>query len=183
MRLAHGDIWARIDIEIAQNPHHDIALRMIARLGLADAAGIDQMLHIAVVGRHADQTAIMQQIRAGIADMRHNPISRNQRDGSDGGAHARETAFTLRLADDRVMRGHHRSFQHAGNNLDIALHIVLLDVSQRTDGDGGGGVASRMASHAVADGDQMLACERGILVVGTYGTHVGNDGGIHEQRL
>mgnify|MGYP000563535753 len=40
-----------------------------------------------------------------------------------------------------------------------------------------------MASHAIADGDQMLAGERGILVVGTYGTHIGNDGGIHEQRL
>ena len=60
MRLAHGDVRARIDIEIAQNPHYDVALRVIARLGLADAAGIDQMLHIAVVGRHADQTAVMQ---------------------------------------------------------------------------------------------------------------------------
>ena len=115
--------------------------------------------------------------------MCQNPISRNQRDGSDGGAHARETTFALRLADDRVMRGHNRGFHHVGNNLDIALHIVLFDVGQRTDGDGRGGVTSRMASHAVADGDQMLARERGILVVGTYGTYVGNDGGIHEQRL
>lgn len=108
MCLAYGDVRTRIDIEITQNAHHDVALRMVARLGLADAAGVDQMLHVAVVGRHADQTAVMQQICAGIADMRQNPISGHQCDRRDGGAHARETTFALRFANDRVMRGHNR---------------------------------------------------------------------------
>ena len=130
MCLAYGDVRTRIDIEITQNAHHDVALRMVARLGLADAAGVDQMLHVAVVGRHADQTAVMQQICAGIADMRQNPISGHQCDRRDGGAHARETTFALRFANDRVMRGHNRGFHHVGDNLDIALHVVLLDMRQ-----------------------------------------------------
>ena len=183
MRLADGDVRARIDVEIAQHAHHHIALRMVARLGLADTAGVDEMLHVAVVAGHADQMAVVQQIRAGIADMRQYPAAGDQRHGRDGGAHAGKTTLTFGFADDRVVRGHDGSRHHMGDDLHVAVNIVLFDVRQRPDGDGGGGVAAGMPAHAVADGDEMLAGERGILVVGTHGAHVGDDGGIHEQLL
>ncbi len=183
IRLADRDVRARIDVEIAQYTHHHVALRMVARLGRADAARVDEVLHVAVVGRHADKPAVVQQVRAGIADMRQHPVARDHRHGGDGGAHAGELAFALRLADDRVMRGHHGGGHHVGHRLHVALRVVAFDVRQRTDGDGGGGVAARMAAHAVADGDEVLAGECGILVVGTHRAHVGHDGGIHEQWL
>ena len=44
MRLADGDVRARIDVEIAKHAHHHIALRMVACLGLADTAGVDEVL-------------------------------------------------------------------------------------------------------------------------------------------
>ena len=69
------------------------------------------------------------------------------------------------------------------DSLHVAFDVVLLDMRQRSDGDGGGGVAAGVPAHAVADGDEMLASERGILVVGTYGAHVGDDRGVHEQLL
>ena len=183
MRLADGDVRARIDVEIAQHAHHHIALRMVARLGLADTAGVDEMLHVAVVAGHADQMTVVQQIRAGIADMRQYPAAGDQRHGRDGGAHAGKTTLTFGFADDRVVRGHDGSRHHMGDDLHVAVNIVLFDVRQRPDGDGGGGVAAGMPAHAVADGDEMFAGERGILVVGTHGAHVGDDGGIHEQLL
>ena len=135
---------ARIDVEIAQHAHHHIALRMVARLGLADTAGVDEMLHVAVVAGHADQMAVVQQIRAGIADMRQYPAAGDQRHGRDGGAHAGKTTLTLGFADDRVVRGHDGSRHHMGDDLHVAVNIVLFDVRQRPDGDGGGGVAAGM---------------------------------------
>ena len=70
-----------------------------------------------------------------------------------------------------------------GDDLHVAVNIVLFDVRQRPDGDGGGGVAAGMPAHAVADGDEMLAGEGGILIVRAHGAHIGHRGGIQEQRL
>ena len=47
-----------------------------------------------------------------------------------------------------------------GNRLHVAFDVVLLDMGQRTDGDGGGGVTAGVPAHAVADGDEMFARER-----------------------
>ena len=172
MRLAYGDVGAGVDVEVTQYAHHDIALRMVARLGFIDATGVEQMLHIAVVRSHADEMTVMQQIGAGVAYMREYPVSRHQGYGGDGGAHARKAAFSLGLADDGIMRGHDGGLHHVGDGLHVTLLIVLLDMRQRSDGDGGGGIAAGMATHAVADGDQVLSGECGILIVGTYGTHI-----------
>ena len=40
-----------------------------------------------------------------------------------------------------------------------------------------------MATHAVADRDEVLPGERGILVVGAHGADVGHRGRVQEQGL
>ena len=40
--------------------------------------------------------------------------------------------------------------------------------------------AAGMTAHTIANGDQMLAGEGGILIVRTHGAHVGHSGGIQE---
>ena len=173
----------RVDVEITEHAHNDIALRMVLGLRRCDAAGVDQVLNIAVIAGNAAQVAVAQQVCAGIADMRHYPVAGDQCHCSDGGAHASELAFALGLADDGVMRGHNGGFHHAGDDLDITAGIVLLNMSQRPDGDGRCRVAAGMTAHTIANGDQMLAGEGGILIVRTHGAHVGHSGGIQEQRL
>ena len=55
---------------------------------------------------------------------------------------AGKTTLTFGFADDRVVRGHDGSRHHMGDDLHVAVNIVLFDVRQRPDGDGGGGVAA-----------------------------------------
>ena len=56
--LPHRDVRPGVDVEITQHAHHHIALRMVARLRLGDAAGVDEVLHVAVVLRHPDQMPV-----------------------------------------------------------------------------------------------------------------------------
>ena len=183
MGAAYGDVRVRVDVEVAEHTHHDVALRVVLGFGWGDAAGVDEMLHIAVVAGDAAQMTIAQQIGARIADVGDDPVAGHQRHRGDGGAHAGEFAFALGLADDGVMRGHDGGLHHMGNRRDIAVGVVPFDVGQRPDGDGGCRVAAGVTAHAVADGDEMLAGEGGILVVRAHGAHIGHRGGIQEQRL
>ena len=48
----------------AEGARHDVASRVRARLVLADVAGVDQLLHVAVVDRGAVQHAVAQQVGA-----------------------------------------------------------------------------------------------------------------------
>ena len=59
-RRADRNVWARVDVEVAEHAHHHIALRVVACLGLADALGVDEVLHVAVVVRQAHQVAVAQ---------------------------------------------------------------------------------------------------------------------------
>ena len=183
MRFADGDIRVGVDVKIAEHTHHDVALRMIARLGWTDAAGINQMLYVAVIGGHTRQFPVTKQIRAGIADMRQHPVPGNQSDCDHRRAHAGEFAFMFRFADNRIMRSHHGGFHHLRHSFHTALLVILFNMSKRTNGDGGRGIAAGMTSHAVAHGDQAFPGEGGILVIAANRTDIGNGGRIKEQRL
>ena len=91
--------------------------------------------------------------------MSQHPVSGNQRDRDHGRSHAGELTFTLRLADNRVMRSHHRGFHHVRHGLHAALLVILFDMGERTDSDRGSGIAAGVAAHAVAHGDQTLTGE------------------------
>ncbi len=181
MRLEHRDIGMRVDVEIAEHAHHHVALRVVLGLLLGDATGIDQMLDVTMVLGHLAERAVAQQIRAGIADMRQHPVIVHQGDGGDRRAHARKLAFMPSLADDGVVRGHDGGLHHRGDRGHVLLTVVAFDMRQRADGDGGCGVAARVAAHAVADGHEMFAGERGILIVRAHRAHVGHGGGVQEQ--
>ena len=181
--LADGDVGPRVDIEVAEHAHDHVALRMVARLGLGDAAGVDEMLHVAVILGHTHQVAVAQQIGAGVADMREHPVPLHQRDRRDGRAHAGQLAFALGLADDGVVRGQHRGLHHRGAGVDVQLGVVAFDMRQRTDRNRGGRVTAGVASHAVADGYEMLTSERRVLIVAADRAHIRNGRGIQEQRL
>ena len=83
-----------------------------------------------MIAGNAAQVAVAQQVCAGIADMRHYPVAGHQCHCGNGGAHAGKLAFALGLADDGVMRGHNGGLHHAGDRLDVATGVVLLDVGQ-----------------------------------------------------
>jgi hypothetical protein len=53
-----------VDVEIAEHSHDDIALRMILGFGFADSAGVDQVLNVAVILRHADDVPVAEQVGA-----------------------------------------------------------------------------------------------------------------------
>ena len=126
----NGDVGVRIDVEVAEHAHDDVALRMVARLRGADAACVDEMLNVAVVLRHAGQATVAQQVRARVADVREHPVARDQRHGGHRGAHAGELALALRLADDRVVRGHDGRFHHPGDGAHVAVDVIVLDVGE-----------------------------------------------------
>ena len=62
--------------------------------------------------------------------MGDDPVAGHQCHCGNGGAHAGKLAFALGLADDGVMRGHNGGLHHAGDRLDVATGVVLLDVGQ-----------------------------------------------------
>lgn len=115
--------------------------------------------------------------------MREHPVPLHQRDRRDGRAHAGQFAFALGLADDGVVRGQHRGLHHRGAGVDVQLGVVAFDMRQRTDRNRGGRVAAGVASHAVADGHEMLTGERRVLIVAADRAHIRNGRGIQEQRL
>ena len=178
MRLQHGDIGMRVDIEIAEHTHHHIALRMVLRLLLGDTTGINQMLNITMILGHLAECTVTQQIRAGVADMGEHPVIVHQSDGGHRRTHAGKLALMPRLADNGVMRRHDGGLHHRGDRGDILLAILTLDMRQRPDGDSGCRIASGMAAHTVADGHKMLAGKRGILIVRTHRANVGHGSGI-----
>ena len=180
---ANRNIRARVNVKVAKHAHHDVALRVVLGFGRGDTTGVDEVLHVAVVARDAAQASVAQQVGARIADMGDDPVAGHQCHCGNGGAHAGKLAFALGLADDGVMRGHNGGFHHAGDRLDVATGVILLDVGQRPDGDGGCRIAAGVTAHAVAHGDEMLAGEGGILIVRAHGAHIGHRGGIQEQRL
>ena len=159
MRLEHRDVGMRVDVEIAEHAHHHVALRMVLRLLLGDTARIDQMLDVTVVLGDLAERPVAQQIRAGVADMRQNPVVVHQRDGGHRRAHAGKLALMPRLADDGVMRGHHGCLHHRRDRRNVFLMIVAFDVRKRADGDCGCRIAAGVAAHAVADGHEMFARE------------------------
>lgn len=115
--------------------------------------------------------------------MRQYPAAGDQRHGRDGGAHAGKTTLTLGFADDRVVRGHDGSRHHMGDDLHVAVNIVLFDMRQRPDGDGGGGVCRRQPAMPSQMAMRMLAGDAESWLLELHGAHVGDDGGIHEQLL
>ena len=46
------------------------------------------------------------------------------------GGHAGELALALRLADDRVVRGHDGRFHHPGDGAHVAVDVIVLDVGE-----------------------------------------------------
>ena len=60
------DAHRRLDAEGAGD---DVAARVGARLVLADVAGVDQLLHVAVVDGGSMQLAVAQQVGARVADV------------------------------------------------------------------------------------------------------------------
>ena len=116
--------------------------------------------------------------------MREHPVPLHQRDRRDGRAHAGQFAFAFGLADDGVeARPAPRSPSSWRRSGRPSLVSSRFDMRQRTDRNRRGRVAAGVASHAVADGHEMLTGERRVLIVAADRAHIRNGGGIQEQRL
>ena len=76
------------------------------------------------------ELAVPVEIGAGVPRMAQECLPGPHQRADRGGAHAGKLAFALGLADDGVMRGHNGGLHHAGDRLDVATGVVLLDVGQ-----------------------------------------------------
>ena len=62
--------------------------RVVARLGEADLAVVQELLHDAVVGGHLHQNALGEEVAARVAEIAHQRPLSVEGDDDEGGAHA-----------------------------------------------------------------------------------------------
>ena len=140
-----------------------------------DLAGVDELLHIGVVARDADERVVVHEVGARVAHVRDGKLSALDVGCRGGAAHAGTPhAVGSRLHDGGVCRLHgpcELSGVGCGGG-------VLGDGLHR---DGGGHFAGRVPAHAVGDAEERRLHEVGVLVVGAHAAHVGA-GTPHEGR-
>ncbi len=148
---------------------HDVASGVRARLVFADVAGVDELLHVAVVDRGAVQHALAQQVRARVADVDEGETSdvgfvgtkHHQR--RQGRAHpVMVDAGVCRLVDRRV------GLDDRGDDHADVAGAGAQPVADDARGDVAGDLAGLMSTHAIGDPEHHRLAHVGVFVAGPY---------------
>ncbi len=139
------------------------------RTGLVgrDLPGVDELLDVGVVVRHAHERAVAQQVDARVAHVRDGHAALLYKAAGGGAAHAGLAGAFLGAADDGGVGGLDRRAKK---------HVVGRGrglVGDGLDRDGARHLAGGVPAHAVAHGKEGRAHEEGVLVVATDQAHVG----------
>ena len=115
----------RARVDVAQDPHQDVLVRMRFRLLGPEPAFIDEALDEGVV--HADlfEFAVPQPVRAGIANMGEVQLAFGQEEGCDGGAHARQLGIDVHEFGEQRIGGLDLVGQDGAG---VAVVVVLVEM-------------------------------------------------------
>ena len=149
------------------------ALRVAARLLLADAPLVDERLHERVVVGDLRQDAVAQQVGARVADVEHAEPAAGEQERRQRGAHAVER-LVARHHVAQVVVGRHGPV--AQDVEQVAARGVLVERGDRGDRDRGGHLAGGVAAHAVGDGEDAGTRVDGVLVALAQQARVGAGG-------
>jgi hypothetical protein len=153
----------------------EVAVGVDPRLGLGDAALVDQALDEGVVAREPADLALAQEVGAAVADVADADLPAVEVQHGGGGAGAVERRLLVDDLADPVV-GAVQCTAHPAEQL-VGLHRpggLLVELAQLLQRDAGGDVSAHRAADAVADGEQPGAGVPGVLVVLADAPHVGD---------
>mgnify|MGYP000058856433 CR=1 FL=1 len=160
----------------------EVAVRVHPRLGLGDAALVDEALDEGVVAGEAADLTLAQQVGAAVADVADADLAAVEVQDGRGGAGAVERRLLVDDLADAVV-GTVQGATDAAEQL-VGLQCpggLLVQLAQLLQRHAGGDVAAHGAADAVADGEQPGAGVPGVLVVLADATHVGDPRPVQAQ--
>ena len=158
-------IQFRAGIDVAQDAHEDVLVRMRFGLFGAEPAFIDEPLDEGVVDADLFEFAVAQAVGAGVADVGEVELSFGQQQGRDRGAHPGELGIDVDQLGQQGVGGLDLVGQDGAG---IAVVVVMVQVDHVQDGGGRGDIAAGMAAHAVGNDGEVPADVGGVIILGTH---------------
>ena len=165
-------------LESVDRSHDEGAAWVHGCFVFADAASVDERLHIGVVVGDAREVARAQQVAAGVADVDDgDPGCRalvDEGHGGGGGAHAHQVGVVDDDLPDADAGGVHARGERGEGFSRIA--VAIDDIGQGRDGSGAGELTGRVPTHAIGDDEQSRAGVSGVLVLAANHADIGARG-------
>lgn len=163
------EIQLRAGIDVPQDAHEDVLVRMRFGLFGAEPALIDEPLDEGVVDADLFELAVAQPVGPGVADVGEVELSFGEEQGRDRGTHPGELGIDV---DQLGQQGVGRLDFVGEDGAGVAVVVIMVQVDHVQDGRGGGDVAAGMATHAVGNDGEVPADVGGVVILGAYSADV-----------
>ena len=169
----------RAGVDVAEDAHQDVLVRMGFRFFGAEPALIDEALDEGVV--HADllEFAVPQPVRAGVANMGEVQLALGQQEGGDRGPHAGQLGIDVdEFGEQRVGGLDLVGKDGAG----VAVVVVAVEMEHVQHRGGRSDITAGVSAHAIGDDGEVAADVGGVVVLRAHPADVGPRGVAHDER-
>ena len=179
LHLQGGEVQFRACVNIAEDAHEDVLVRVGFGFFGAQAAFVDQPLDKRVV--HADlfKFSVAQAVGAGVADVCEVKLAFGQQQGRDGRAHAGKLGIDVDEFGEQGIGGLDFVGQDGAG---IAVVFVRVQVDHVQNRGGRGNIAAGVPAHAIGHDGQVLAHVCGVVILGTDAADVRPGGIAQDER-
>ncbi len=176
--LKGGQVQLGTRIDVAQDAHKDVLVRMRFRLFRTEPAFINEALDEGVVDADLFVFAVTQAVGAGVADMGEMEFALRQQQCRDRGAHARELGIDMdQFGEQRVGGLDLVSEDGAG----VAVVVVVIEVDHVQHGGRGRDVTAGVAAHTVGYDGEVPADVGRVVILCPHAADVGTRGVAHDE--
>ena len=161
--LPRGDVNGHVGVDVAEDAQQHGSLRVVLRVGRAEASRVDQVLDEGVVGRHLLEHTVPEQVRARVADVRHRDGVARPKQSRHRRSEPAEFGVVAGAAHDLRVGPRDRRLERLERL--ILPERLGVESGERADRDRGRDVPAGGTAHSVRDDEEVRTGVRGVLIV------------------